>query len=101
MTPPWARPGECHDGGAESRPVGDVGDGPGNSQAAGVHVGEPAHGGWGLWVGVLAGQDSRAERSPGQCAEAQAAGHRDWVQLVSSERVGHAPSVYWPCAVPG
>jgi hypothetical protein len=24
-----------------------------------------------------------------------------WVQLVSSERVGHAPSVYWPCAVPG
>jgi hypothetical protein len=23
------------------------------------------------------------------------------VQLVSSERVGHAPSVYWPCAVPG
>jgi len=23
------------------------------------------------------------------------------VQLVSSEGVGHAPSVYWPCAVPG
>jgi Lsr2 len=27
--------------------------------------------------------------------------HRIWVQLVSSERVSHAPSVYWPCAVPG
>ena len=27
--------------------------------------------------------------------------HAGRVRLVSSERVGHAPSVYWPCAVPG
>jgi len=29
-----------------------------------------ARGGWCVWIGVLAGQDSRAERSPGQYAEA-------------------------------
>src|SRR5690349_13528212 len=50
-----AEPGECDNGGAESQPAGDVGDGPGDSEATGVHVGEPALGGWSVWVGVLAG----------------------------------------------
>jgi hypothetical protein len=53
----------------------------GDSQASGLHVSEPAPGGWGLWVGVLAGQGSRAERSPGQYAGAQAADHRDKLPL--------------------
>ena len=61
--------------------AGDVGHGPGDSQPGRVGVGETALALSRALVGVLAGQDAGPERTLGQDAEAQAAGHRDQLPL--------------------